>query len=88
MLADGILVGPELSGHRLADQDCAGAARPVGIVKLASAQQGDVQRAHVAGADQTHIYFWLVGHRHDRPAFRLYRLMRAAGERQGVDETG
>jgi hypothetical protein len=48
-----------------------------------------MHRAHVAGADQTHIKLGLIGHRYDRPALHLHRLVRAiTAERQNVDDSG
>src|ERR1700761_6645449 len=48
-----------------------------------------MHRAQVAGADEAHIHFWLVGHRQHGTAFDRKRLMRAAAvERKRIDNSG
>ena len=49
--ADRIFVRPELPGHGLADQNRAGTSGNVGVVEVATAQQRNVHRASIAGAD-------------------------------------
>ena len=77
MLTDGILVGPEFFGHRLADEDSAGTTGDIGVVEFAPPQKRDAHRAQVAGADEAHVHLRLVGHGHHWPAFHLHRLMRS-----------
>ncbi len=89
LLADGIVMGPELFGHRLADEHRCRATGGIGVVEVAPAHQRNMHRVQIAGADEPHVDFRLVGHRHHRLAFDLHRLMRAAaGQRQSVDHPG
>ena len=52
LLSEGVLPGPQHSGHCPADQSYSGRAATVQFVEISSLQQGDAHSAEVAGADR------------------------------------
>ena len=89
VLADRIFIGKEAVSERIADQNYAGAACRIGFFEVAAANDGHVHGAEIAGADEAHVNFGLIGHRQHRAALDRKRLVRAAAiERKGIDRAG
>ena len=53
-------------GHRFADEDGRRPPGDVRITEIAATHDGDTHGAHVTGTNETHVDFWLLGHRQNR----------------------
>ena len=72
--------------QRIADQDHARAACRIGFFEVAAANDGDMHGVQIAGADEAHVNFGLIGHGQHGPALDGKWLVRAATvERERVD---
>ena len=66
--------------HGFTDQYRCGPAGNIFVTKITATQDRGTHGAHIAGADEAHVHFRLIRHRHDRSAFDCDRLMRTSTE--------